>query len=95
MKTCNSKPHNGTPFSAEDVQLSFERYRVAGGALLKSKVKAVEMVSLYQVCFQLHEAGPDFMTFYGSPASGVGWIVPKHYTEKSAGGVTQDPAECV
>jgi peptide/nickel transport system substrate-binding protein len=76
------KFHNGDPFSAEDVQFSFERYRGAGGSLLKSKVKAVEIVSPHQVRFQLHEPWPDFMTFYGSPASGAGWIVPKKYTEK-------------
>src|SRR5206468_1909640 len=25
---------------------------------------------------------PDFMTFYGTPATGAGWIVPKKYVEK-------------
>jgi peptide/nickel transport system substrate-binding protein len=30
----------------------------------------------------LHEPWPDFLTFYATPATGVGWIVPKHYTEK-------------
>src|SRR5262249_5960687 len=31
---------------------------------------------------QLHEPWPDFLTFYATPAAGVGWIVPKNYTEK-------------
>jgi peptide/nickel transport system substrate-binding protein len=76
------KFHNGDLFTAEDVQFSFERYRGAGAALLKSKVKAVEIVDPHHVRFRLHEPWPDFMTFYGTPASGAGWIVPKKYTEK-------------
>ena len=32
--------------------------------------------------FVLHEPWPDFMTFYGTFASGAGWIVPKHYMEQ-------------
>jgi peptide/nickel transport system substrate-binding protein len=74
--------HNGDPFTAEDVQYSFERYKGAGNSLLKSKVKAVEIVDPHHVRFHLHEAWPDFMTFYGTPATGAAWIVPKHYTEK-------------
>lgn len=74
------KFHNGDPFSAEDVQFSFERYRGTGAALLKSKVKQVEMVNPHHVRFHLHEPWPDFMTFYGTPVTGAGWIVPKQYT---------------
>ncbi len=76
------KFHNGDPFTAEDVQFSFERYRGAGAALLKEKVKAVEIMNSHHIRFRLHEPWPDFMTFYGTPASGAGWIVPKRYTEK-------------
>ena len=32
--------------------------------------------------FRLHEPWPDFLTFYATPATGAGWIVPKNYTEK-------------
>ena len=32
--------------------------------------------------FQLHEPWPDFMTFYGTLATGAGWIVPKKYMEQ-------------
>jgi peptide/nickel transport system substrate-binding protein len=74
--------HNGDPFTAEDVQYSFERYKGANATLLKEKVRTVEVVNPHQVRFQLHEPWPDFMTFYGTLASGAGWIVPKHYMEK-------------
>lgn len=74
--------HNGDPFTAEDVQFSFERYKGVGAGELKRKVKAVEIVNPHHVRFRLHEPWPDFMAFYGSPATGAGWIVPKKYTEK-------------
>jgi peptide/nickel transport system substrate-binding protein len=76
------KFHNGDPFSAEDVQFSFERYKGTGAALLKSKVKSVDVVDPHHIRFRLHEPWPDFMTFYGTPASGAAWIVPKKYAEK-------------
>jgi peptide/nickel transport system substrate-binding protein len=75
------KFHNGDPFTAEDVQFSFERYRGAGAGDLHKKVQAVEIVNTHHVRFRLHEPWPDFMTFYGTIASGAGWIVPKKYIE--------------
>jgi peptide/nickel transport system substrate-binding protein len=76
------KFHNGDLFTAEDVQFSFERYKGAAAKLMQSKVQAVEVVNAQQVRFRLHEPWPDFMTFYGTLASGAGWIVPKKYVEK-------------
>src|SRR5262245_41336370 len=74
--------HNGDTLTADDVKFSFDRYRGAAARLLKEKVAAVEVVDPYRVRFRLKEPWPDFMTFYGSPASGAGWIVPKKYFEK-------------
>jgi peptide/nickel transport system substrate-binding protein len=76
------KFHNGDPFTAEDVKFSFMR---AKGALLHQKVKEVVVVDPTHVEFVLHEPWPDFMTFYGTFASGAGWIVPKNYVEKVGG----------
>lgn len=76
------KFHNGDPFTAEDVTFSFERYKGTGAGELKHKVKSVEVVKPHQVRFHLHAPWPDFLTFYGTPATGAGWIVPKNYTEK-------------
>jgi peptide/nickel transport system substrate-binding protein len=72
------KFHNGDPFTAEDVKFSFER---AKGKILHEKVKEVVIVDPYRVRFVLHEPWPDFMIFYGTFASGAGWIVPKKYLE--------------
>ena len=72
------KFHNGDPFTAEDVKFSFGR---AKAKLLHEKVKEVVIVDPYRVRFVLHEPWPDFMMFYGTVASGAGWIVPKKYLE--------------
>src|SRR5499426_1716557 len=49
------KFHNGDPFTAEDVKYSFERYKGAGTADLKKKVKAIEIVNPYHIRYTLHE----------------------------------------
>ena len=72
--------HNGDAMTAEDVKFSFERYRGAAVKLFKEKVAAVEVVDPLRVRFRLTEPWPDFMAFYGTPATGAGWIVPKAYT---------------
>ena len=76
------KFHNGDPVTPEDVKFSFERYQGAAAQLLKQKVAAVEIVDAQRVRFRLKQPWPDFMTFYGTPATGAGWIVPKKYVEK-------------
>ncbi len=74
------KFHNGDPFTAEDVKFSFQRSKV--GKILKDKVRDVEVVSPSRVRIHLHEPFPDFMAYYGTVATGAGWIVPKKYIEK-------------
>src|SRR5215510_5750449 len=73
------KFHNGDPFTAEDVKFSFMRAK--GSKVLHDRVKEVDVVSPSRVRFQLHEPFPDFMAFYGTMATGAGWIVPKKYVE--------------
>jgi peptide/nickel transport system substrate-binding protein len=73
------KFHNGDPFTAEDVKFSFARSK---GKLLQEKVKEVQIVDPYRVRFVLHEPFPDFMAFYGTMATGAGWIAPKKYVEQ-------------
>ena len=74
--------HNGEPVTADDVKFSFERYRGAAARLMKEKVAAVEVVDPGRVRFRFREPWPDFMTYYGSLATGAGWIVPRKYLEK-------------
>jgi peptide/nickel transport system substrate-binding protein len=76
------KFHNGEPVTGADVKFSFERYKGSGAKLLKERVKEVQVVDPGRVRFQLKEPWPDFMTFYGTTATGSGWIVPKAYVEK-------------
>src|SRR5437867_4822854 len=74
------KFHNGDPFTAEDVKFSF--LRAKGARILQDKVKEIEIAGPYRVRFHLHEPFPDFMTYYGTFATGAGWIVPKKYVEQ-------------
>ena len=76
------KFHNGDPVTTEDVKFSFDRYRGAAAKLLKDRVKDVQIVDAGRVRFVLKEPWPDFMTFYGTSATGAAWIVPKKYVEK-------------
>ena len=74
--------HNGDPLTAEDVKFSFERYRGVAASTYKARVAAVEVVDPHRVRFRLKQPWPDFLTFYGTPATGAGWIVPRKYVEK-------------
>ncbi len=76
------KFHNGDPVTADDVKFSFERYRGAAAKFMKDKVAAVDIVDPNRVRFRLKEPWPDFMTYYGSLATGAGWVVPKKYLER-------------
>ena len=78
----NAKFHDGSPVTPEDVKFSFERYKGTSATLLKEKMKEGQVVGPSQVRFVLKEPWPDFMLFYGTTASGAGWIVPKKYLEK-------------
>jgi peptide/nickel transport system substrate-binding protein len=78
----NAKFHNGDPVTAEDVKFSFERYKGSGAKVLKDKVKEIQTPAPNRVRFVLKEPWPDFMAFYGTSATGAGWIVPKKYIER-------------
>jgi len=76
------KFHNGDLVTADDVKFSFDRYRGAAAKLLKDRVREVQIVDQSRVRFLLKEPWADFMTFYGTSATGAAWIVPKRYVEK-------------
>jgi peptide/nickel transport system substrate-binding protein len=74
--------HNGAPVTAEDAKFSFERFRGAGAKTLHERVARVDAVDARTVRFRLKEPWPDFLTFYGTTATGAGWVVPKKYVEQ-------------
>jgi len=78
----NARFHNGDAVTADDVKFSFERYRGAAAKLLKDGVKDIQTPDPGRVRFVLKEPWPDFMTFYGTTASGAAWVVPRKYVEK-------------
>src|SRR6266571_5052209 len=76
------KFHNGDPFTAEDVKFSMERYRGTAASSFRERIAAVEVIDPQRVRVRFKQPWPDFMTFYGTPATGAGWIVPKKYVKK-------------
>ncbi|HET9540992.1 MAG TPA: ABC transporter substrate-binding protein [Candidatus Limnocylindria bacterium] len=74
--------HNGEPVTPEDVKFSFERYRGAGAGPFKARIASIDIVDPQRIRFRFKQPWPDFLTFYGTPATGAGWIVPKKYVEK-------------
>jgi peptide/nickel transport system substrate-binding protein len=76
------KFHNGDPFTAEDVKFTFHRYRGIAAKLLKERVKSVDVVDPHRVRFVLNAPWLDFMTFYGTPATGAAWVAPRKYIER-------------
>jgi peptide/nickel transport system substrate-binding protein len=78
----NARFHTGDPVTADDVKFTFERYKGSGAKLLKDKVKEIQILAPNRVRFVLKEPWPDFMAFYGTSATGAGWIVPRKYIEK-------------
>src|SRR5713101_4118080 len=65
------KFHNGDPLTADDVKFSFHRYRGASAKLLHDRVKSVDVVDPLRVRFVLDKPWPDFLLFYGTPATGA------------------------
>jgi len=77
-----AKFHNGDPVTADDVKFSFERYRGAAAKAMKDRMAAVEVADPLRIRFRLKAPWPDFMTYYGSLATGAGWIVPRKYVQQ-------------
>src|SRR2546426_2374867 len=74
--------HNGEPVTAEDVKFSMERYRGAGSGPFKARMASIDVIDPHRIRFRFKQPWPDFLTFYGTPATGAGWVVPKKYVEK-------------
>lgn len=76
------KFHDGEPVTSEDVKFTFENYHGAGANVLHEKTERIETPDARTVIFRFKEPFLDFLTLYGSPATGAGWVVPKKYYEE-------------
>ncbi len=76
------KFHNGDTMTAEDVIFSFWRYKAAQAKLLHGKTEKVDAVNPYLVRFRFKEPFPDFLDYFLTGATTIGWVVPKKYVER-------------
>ena len=84
--------HDGSPLTTEDVKFSYENYSGANSDLFQAKTESVEIVSDTEIVFNFNEPFLDFITLYGSAASGAGWIVPSdYYQDVGPEGFVQNP----
>src|SRR5262249_13913493 len=74
--------HDGEPVTAEDVKFSFEGDGGTGVGWFRARIAGVEVLDAQRIRFRFKQPWPDFLTFYGTPATGAGWVVPKKYVEK-------------
>lgn len=83
MATLRLRPglkfHNGAAVTSEDVQFSYENYHGINASVLHDKTARVELVDERTVRIHFKEPFPDFLLYYGTPASAAGMIIPKQY----------------
>lgn len=76
------KFQNGDPLTTEDVKFSFDRYKGANAKLIRDFVTEARIIDKRTIRYVLSKPWPDFVTIFGTPASGVAWILPKAYYNK-------------
>jgi peptide/nickel transport system substrate-binding protein len=73
------KFHDGTAITSEDVKFSYDNYHGANAILMQDRTESTEIIDGRTVRFNFNTPFPDFLLFYGTPASGAGVIIPKDY----------------
>jgi peptide/nickel transport system substrate-binding protein len=87
-----AKFHNGEPVTSEDVRFTYENYRGTGAAIFQEKTERIETPDPLTFNVFFKEPFLDFLSLYGTPATGIGWIVPKAYYEQvGPDGYKQNP----
>jgi peptide/nickel transport system substrate-binding protein len=71
--------HDGSALTTEDVKFSYENYAGANAAPLKEGLDRIEVVDDLNITFHFKKPFLDFMTLYGTTATGAGWILPSDY----------------
>ena len=77
-----AKFHNGEPVTADDVEFTYLNYRGTQAQLFKDRLDRIEKPDARNITFYFKEPFLDFLILYGTPATGIGWIVPKAYYEQ-------------
>ena len=87
-----AKFQNGQPVTSEDVRFTYENYRGTAAQIFKAKTERIETPDPLTFNLYFKEPFLDFLTLYGTPATGIGWIVPKaYYQQVGPDGYKQNP----
>jgi peptide/nickel transport system substrate-binding protein len=73
---------NGEPVTADDVEFTYMNYKGTQAKLFHDKLDRIEKTDARHITFHFKEPFVDFLILYGTPASGIGFIVPKAYYEE-------------
>jgi peptide/nickel transport system substrate-binding protein len=76
------KFQDGHPLTTADVQWTYEHYRGVNFKTFHDKLDRIEIVDDRTIIFHFKEPFVDFLDLYNGGATGIGWIVPKHYYEQ-------------
>ncbi len=74
--------HDGSPLTTEDVKFSYENYSGTNSDQLKARTEEIEIVDDLNITFHFNSPFLDFMTLYGSTATGAGWVLPSDYYQE-------------
>ena len=75
----SAKFHDGSPVTSDDVEFTYMNYRGTQNKLFKDKLDRIEKKDAKNITFYFKEPFVDFLVLYATPATGIGWIVPKAY----------------
>jgi peptide/nickel transport system substrate-binding protein len=76
------KFQDGHPLTTADVKWTFENYKGVQFKTFQSKLQRIEVVDDRTIIFHFKDPFIEFLDLYNGAATGMGWIVPKHYYEK-------------
>ena len=86
------KFHNGDPVTAEDAKFTFENYSGAQADLLQGSTESIDIIDPSTIRFNFNKPFLDFLLYYGTFASGSGFVLPaKYYQEVGSEGYIRNP----
>ncbi len=74
--------HDGHPLTTADVKWTYEHYKGSHVKMFRERLENIEIVDDRTIIFNFKRPFLEFIELYNGAASGIGWVLPKHYYEK-------------